>query len=97
MKHVHTKLPIPQYTLTDFSGKEELTGRFYENEMQLATYTVYKVEKVLDSRVNSETGDEEVLVKWLGWHEKHNQWIPKSNITRDFEKEREKEALVEQE
>lgn len=87
IKKVHTKLPIPQYTLTDYTGEEELSGRFYENEMQLATYDVFKVEKELNERFNSETGEEEVLVKWLGWPEKYNEWISKTKITRDYEKD----------
>ena len=88
VKEVHSKLPIPQYTLTDWSGKEVLKGRFYENEMQLATYDVYKVERILDERTNPDSGETEVLVKWLGWPDRFNEWIPKENITRDYEKER---------
>lgn len=80
---VHAALPIPMYSLVDYDGTEKIEGRFYENELQLADYDVFKVESVLDNRVNSK-GQREVFVKWKGWPEKYNSWQPEKNIVRDF-------------
>lgn len=79
---LHTKLPIPMYSLTDYNGEEKIEGRFYENELQRANYEVFKVEEVLERR--SKKGKKEVLVKWKGWPEKYNQWIPERDITRTY-------------
>ena len=84
IKKVHTKLPIPQYTLGEYYGNKLLAGRFYENELQKADYEVFKIEKVLDQRQNVETNDEEVYVKWMGWPDRYNQWISKSLIEKDY-------------
>ena len=84
VKTVHSNLPIPMYTLEEYDGSQEITGRFTESELQLATYDVFKIEKVLKRRVNKETGVSEVFVKWLGWPSKHNSWVPASDIDRDF-------------
>lgn len=82
---VHTALPIPMYTLIDYNQDEIIEGRFYENEMQLASYDVFKVEKELESRVRN--GKTEVLVKWKGWPEKYNQWILKSDFVKDYKQQ----------
>jgi len=78
VSEIHTKLPIPMYSLVEYDGETVIEGRFYENEMQLAEYEVYKVEKVLRKRVTNNT--EEVYVKWKGWPARYNQWIPASDI-----------------
>lgn len=86
VREIHTKLPIPMYSLIDYDGKEEIEGRFYANELQLANFEVYKVERVLKERVNR-NGKKEVLVKWKGWPDKFNSWEPKSNIVRTYNNE----------
>ena len=78
---VHTKLPISMYTLTEYDGTV-ITGRFYENELQLAKYDVYKVEKVLKTRRRK--GVSESFVKWKGWPDKYNQWIPDTDVVREY-------------
>ena len=83
IREVHTKLPIPMYSLVDYDGKEDIEGRFYANELQLANFDVYKVETIKKERVNK-NGIREVLVKWKGWPEKYNSWEPKTNIIRTF-------------
>lgn len=92
---VHDKLPIPMYTLIDFdhdfrdvdSVEDNLVhGRFYENELQLANYDVFKVDKELKRRTKK--GRKEVFVSWKGWPKKYNQWIPVSNVSRVYTKQR---------
>jgi len=79
---VHVKLPIPMYTLEDYEGTVIIEGRFYENEMQLANYEVFKIEKELETQTKN--GVVEILVKWKGWPEKYNQWIPQKDLVRDY-------------
>ena len=92
---IHLKLPIPMYTLVDYDHnlnetdpeiieKNIVRGRFYENELQLANFDVFKVEKILKERMKN--GVKSVLVKWKGWPKKYNSWEPKSNIVKTFKK-----------
>lgn len=64
------------YELEDLMG-EEITGRFYEDEIQPVTKEddgVYKVERVLKTRRNK-NGKIEYLVKWVGYDDKFNSWV----------------------
>jgi len=57
--------------------KEELAGRFYEEEIQPVTKEedgVYKVEKILKSRRNKQ-GEIEYLVRWQGYSSKFDSWV----------------------
>ena len=67
------------YALKDLTG-EPIIGRFYENELSAVDKKddVYRVEKVLKRK--KVKGEEMVLVKWLGYSDKHNSWIPKKDI-----------------
>ena len=58
------------YRLKDQSG-EEISGSFYEQEMQKAVQNVYRIEKVI--RRDYKKG--KALVKWSGYPEKFNSWI----------------------
>lgn len=47
-----------------------ISGKFYEQELQkVKNKDVYLIEKVLKKKGNK------ILVKWLGFDEKHNSWI----------------------
>lgn len=66
------------YKLKDRQG-EEIRGSFYQEELQPVKYPdVLLVEKVLKTKKIG--GKEHHLVKWLGYSEKMNSWIPKSDI-----------------
>ena len=54
-------------------------GTFYEPELQLAKADTYRIEKVLRRRTSPQ-GQREVYVKWLGYNNRFNQWIPESDI-----------------
>ena len=58
------------YRLKDISG-EEISGSFYEQEMQKAVQDVYRIEKVI--RRDARKG--KALVKWSGYPEKFNSWV----------------------
>lgn len=63
------------YLLTDADG-EEIQGTFYGSELQKVAYPdIYLVEKVLKTKGNM------AYVKWLGFSNRHNSWIKKSDLT----------------
>jgi hypothetical protein len=57
---------------------EEIEGGFYEKELQKSNQEIYRVEKVI--RKKKIDGVEHGLVKWSGYNEKHNQWIPVKDL-----------------
>ena len=61
------------YRIKD-SLNEIITGSFYEQELQKTNQEVYRVEKVLGKKKID--GVEHALVKWSGYSDKFNQWIP---------------------
>jgi len=80
IKQVQYGTPIV-YKLEDLKG-EELHGIFYEAELspyQETDETTYKVEKVLSKRTIK--GKKLALVKFKGWPEKFNEWIPAENLS----------------
>jgi len=69
---VQKTIPVT-YKLKDTLG-ELLEGSFYQQELQKSVQEIYRVEKVI--RKKKINGVEHALVKWSGYNEKHNQWIP---------------------
>ena len=69
----------PVYKLKN-SDQEELSGTFYNEELQkvIKEDDVYEVEKVLKKRGRGK--NREVFVKWLGYPAKFNSWIPASQV-----------------
>ena len=58
---------------------EEISGRFYAEKLQLIECdpdTTFKIEKVL--RARRRRGHPVLYVKWLGYPDKFNSWIPKT-------------------
>ena len=62
------------YKLEDLMG-DEVDGTFYELELQKTAQETFRVEDVIDR--NEKTG--EILVKWSGYPEKFNEWIPEED------------------
>ena len=60
--------------------KNQLLESFYESELSVVDKRddIYKVEKTLKRK--KVKGKEMVLVKWLGYSNKHNSWIPKESV-----------------
>ena len=71
---VNQTLPIT-YDLVDL-GDEEITGKFYEEELAIFNNIkeVYRIEKIIKRRTRK--GIKEIFVKWYGYPEKFNSWIP---------------------
>ena len=65
------------YILKDLQD-EVVTGGFYEQELQKATQDVFRIEKVL--RKKTINGVLHGLVKWLGYSNKFNEFLPLSEI-----------------
>ena len=64
------------YALNDLMG-EEITGRFYEDEIQPVTKEddgEYIIERVLKTR-RDKNGKIQHLVKWRGYDDKFNSWV----------------------
>lgn len=80
VEKVWERVPYPMYGLKDWSG-DIIEGAFYEHELQ-------KVERDLDGywrvdyvvRRRTRQGRREVLVKWRGYPETMNSWIPADDI-----------------
>lgn len=65
---------------------DEVEGIFYDEELQKVNdklKDVFLVEEVLDER--KVKGKKELFVKWLGYDEDANSWIPASNVKRHFD------------
>lgn len=62
------------YKIKDESG-QEIEGGFYEAELQKTKYkNTFLVEKIIRRK------NDQVLVKWLGFDKKFNQWIPAEDV-----------------
>ena len=61
------------YVVSDLNG-EEITGRFYEKELQKASQEKSRIEKVLKRK-----GDK-LYVKWKGYDNRFNSWIDKKDL-----------------
>jgi len=59
------------YKLKDLMD-ELLEGSFYNQELQKTNQEEFRVEKVLKKK------KDQVLVKWMGYSDKFNQWIPRN-------------------
>ena len=63
------------YELEDLAG-EEVKGGFYNEQLQKTSQEIYRVDKIIRKRGN------EVLVKWSGYPDKFNSWMPSNVILR---------------
>ena len=61
------------YVINDLNG-EEITGTFYENELQKTNQKEFRIEKVIKRK-----GDK-LYVKWKGYYNSFNSWINKNDI-----------------
>ena len=70
----------PVYRIADYDG-EKLDGTFYEQELERVHKSetdYYRVEKVLRTRMRNKR--KEYFVKWLGYPEKFNSWVPAEHV-----------------
>ena len=65
------------YSLVDGKG-EKIQGTFYEQELQKTSQEIYRIEKVLRKRKRGRI--QEVYVKWKGYNNSFNSWIPLTDL-----------------
>ena len=75
IKKIITSNPTT-YIIKDLDD-EEIKGRFYEKELQkIYKYDeVFKIDEILETRINKKTKKKEYFVSWLGYPEKFNSWV----------------------
>ena len=68
-KIVEVKRTSPvTYRIADLSG-DEITGTFYEPELQKTSQELFRIEKVI------KRGKKKSLVKWKGYSDDFNSWV----------------------
>lgn len=82
---ISTRMAIPMYFLQSMDTGENITGGTYSNELSLVSTDVFKVEKVLKTRMKH--GVKELYVKWLNFSEAHCSWIKESDVTNVYNNE----------
>ena len=78
MVKVQPTIPFT-YKIKD-TRDEEIQGTFYEEELQKTKQEIHRIEKVLRRRTRKDNGVREVFVKWKGYDDTFNQWIPETDI-----------------
>ena len=53
---------------------EEITGSFYEKELQETSQKGFRIEKVIKRKGNT------LYVKWKGYGNRFNSWIDKNDL-----------------
>ena len=61
------------YVINDLN-REEISGSFYEKELQITSQEKFRIEKVIKRK-----GDK-LYVKWKGYNNSFNSWIDKKDI-----------------
>ena len=69
IKKIKTTVPWT-YAIDDLNS-EEITGTFYEKELQKKDQQEFRIEKVIKKK-----GDK-LYVKWIGYDNSFNSWIDK--------------------
>ena len=72
IKKVKNSVPWT-YVINDLNG-EEITGTFYEKELQKTNQEEFRIEKVIKRK-----GDK-IYVKWKGYDNSFNSWIDKKDL-----------------
>jgi len=65
------------YVIKD-TNDEIISGSFYNEELQKAEQEIFRVEKVI--RKKKIKGIQHGFVKWVGYNNTFNQWIPMTDI-----------------
>ena len=70
---IKLKISSMDLSISDLNG-EEITGSFYEQELQKNNQEEFKIEKLIKRK-----GDK-LYVKWKGHNNSFNSWINKKDI-----------------
>ena len=66
------------YKLKDLAD-EEIDGGFYRQQLQKTNQEIYRIDKVVRKRKLA-NGTSESLVRWSGYPDKFNSWIPSVDV-----------------
>ena len=69
---------ITTYTLED-TMEEPVEGAFYPQQLQKTNQNIYRIDRVLRRR-KAPNGTQQLLVKWFGYPDKFNQWLPAADV-----------------
>ena len=61
------------YVISDMNG-EDITGSFYEKELQSTNQQIFRIEKIIKRKGNK------LYVKWKGYDDSFNSWINKKDV-----------------
>ena len=70
----------PTYIIQDLNG-QTVKGTFYEPELQKTHQNTFRIEKVVRKRTTKD-GVREAFVKWKGYTNNFNTWIPTTSLER---------------
>ena len=68
------KNTVPRTYVISGLNDEEITGTFYEKELQKTSQEKFGIEKVLKRKGNK------LYVKWKGYNNRFNSWINKKDL-----------------
>ena len=68
------KNTVPWTYVINYLNSEEITGTFYEKELQKRNQEEFRIEKVIRRK-----GDK-LYVKWKGYNDSFNTWIDKASL-----------------
>ena len=78
IRDVLNHLPLTMYELEEWDGSD-IDGNFYPEELSLVKGDIFKVEEVIRRGIRN--GVPSALVKWAGFDQKYNSWVPVSDIS----------------
>jgi hypothetical protein len=82
---VLTRQPVVMYKLQSMNNHEIVEGGFYKNELQVIDGDVFKVERVLKSRIRNKK--KELYIRWKGFSDQHDSWEPAENIVKEYKQQ----------
>ena len=66
------------YLLQDMEG-EKLEGAFYREQLQKTSQDIFRIERIIRRKTNK-NGQKLMLVKYFGYPDKFNAWIPANSL-----------------
>lgn len=78
IKKILTHMPRVMYILTDYYKTKEIKGLFYNEELTAYNSDVFKIEKVLKTRMYRKR--KQHFVKWVGYDSSMNSWVDSKDM-----------------
>lgn len=81
---IHSRMPVPMYSVRSEATGATLRRRFYSSELQLVTTEDWRIEKVIRREVVG--GRERLKVKWMGFG--RPEWIWGDQVVKVYRRRR---------